>query len=191
MSAVLRRVRRGGDAGFTLVELLVVMILLGVVGSMVTAGIASALKSERTTRARIAVTADLTKGVDRMTKQIRVAAPVIAYTPTSVTVQTYRGGFRWRYTYTHDATAKTVSETLERYPSETAVSPDQTSTKTLLSNVTNDSVTPMFQYFDKDGTASGAVDEVARVVLTLVETPAGQGPIRFETTINLRNYREQ
>lgn len=191
MSAVLRRVRRSGNAaGFTLVELLVVVILLGVVGAIVSSGIISSLRADRRTRARVAVTADLTTGVDRMSKQLRVAAPVIDFSAESVTVQTYRDGLRWRHTFAHDTTAKTVTETIQRFPSESAVTPDQTTTKILLTGVTNDGETPMFRYYDKDGTVAGEVDEVARVVLTLVETPFEQGPIRFETSINLRNYRE-
>ena len=191
MSAVLRRVRRSGDRGFSLVELLVVVLLLGVVGSIVASGIISSLRADRRTRARVAVTADLTKGVDRMTKQLRVAAPVVAFAPDSVTVQTYRDGFRWQYTYTYDVAAKTVTETMERYASETAVVPDQTVTKTLLNNVSNGAGAPMFAYYDRDGTVADFGHEVARVVLTLVETPFEQEPIRFETSVNLRNYREQ
>lgn len=193
VSAVLRRVRRQeGQAGFTLMELLVVMLLLGVIGSIVGSGIVSSLRADRKTRERVAVTGDLTKGVDRMTKQIRVAAPVIAFSSTSLTVETYRNGLRYRYAYTYLPDSKTVTETLSTYASASDVTAMSTDTQTLLRNVTNGTATPMFEYFDRDGATATAIDDIARVEVTLVETPTGdvQAPISFSTSVFLRNYQE-
>ena len=193
MSTILRRVRRQGEqAGFTLVELLVVMILLGVIGSIVGSGIVSSMRADRKTRERVAVTGDLTKGVDRMTKQIRVAAPIIDFSSTSLTVETYRNSLRYRYAYAYDASAKTVTETLSTYASASDVTPMSVDTQTLLRNVTNGTATPMFEYYDRDGATATAIDDIARVEISLVETPTGdaQGPISFSTSVFLRNYQE-
>ncbi|HEV2889955.1 MAG TPA: prepilin-type N-terminal cleavage/methylation domain-containing protein [Frankiaceae bacterium] len=193
MSAILRRVRRSGrQAGFTLTELLVVVLLLGVVGSVVGSGLVSSMRADRKTRARVSVTGDLTKGVDRMTKQIRVAAPVVDFSATSLTVETYRNGLRYRYAYTYNVAAKTVSETLSTFATANAVSPSSQTTQTLLRNVSNGSATPMFKYYDRNGTAATQIKDIARVELTLVEKPQGdaQGPISFSTSVFLRNYRE-
>lgn len=191
MTTILRRVRRGGDqSGFTLVELLVVIILMGVIGAIFTSGMMSAMRADRRTRARVGVQGDLAKGVDRMTKQIRVASPVVAFSPTSLSVETYRGGIRYRYTYTYNTTAKTVTEQLDRYATATAVTPVSSTTQTLLTNVSNGTSVPMFAYYDRTGTVATTVAKVARVEITLVETPAEQNAIRFQTSVFLRNYRE-
>lgn len=189
-TSLLRRVRRGDDRGFTLVELLVVMILLSVIGAIFTGGMMSGMRADRRTRDRVNVTADLAKGVDRITKQVRVAAPVIAFSPTSLSVETYRNGKRYRYTYTYDAAAATVSEKRDVYNTASAVTPASTSTSTLLRNVTNGASVPLFTYYDRDGVVATTIAKIARVQLTLVETPYQQGPIRFQTSVFLRNFRE-
>ena len=190
MTSILRRVRRDGDqSGFTLIELLVVIVLMGVIGAMFVSGMTSAMQTDRRTRARVGVQGDLAKGVDRMTKQIRVAYPVVSFSPTSLAVETYRGGVRYRYTYTYNSTAGTVTEQLNRYASANAVSPTTSTTTTLLQNVTNGS-TAMFTYYDRTGAVATTVAKVAKVEITLVETPAEQGAIRFTTSVFLRNYRE-
>lgn len=191
MTTILRRVRRGGDqAGFTLIEMLVVVILMGVVGAMFTSGMMSAFRADRHTRARVGVQNDVTKGVDRMTKQIRVAAPVISFSASSLAVETYRGGYRWRYTYSYDSGAKKVTETLQKYASATAVSPLSTTTQTLLTNVTNSGTQPMFSYYDRNGAVATTVAKIARVQVTLQETPSETQPLKVTTSVYLRNYRE-
>jgi prepilin-type N-terminal cleavage/methylation domain-containing protein len=191
MTAPLGRLRRrGDDSGFTLIELLVVVVLMGVIGSIFMSGMVSAMRADRQTRSRVGIQADLTKGVDRMTKQIRVAYPVIAFSPTSLTVEAYRNNLRYRYTYTYTSATKKVTETMATYTSATAVSPTSTTTKTLLTNVTNGAAVPMFAYYDRNGTVATAIADIARVELTLVETPAQLEPIRFQTSVFLRNYRE-
>ncbi|HEX8003955.1 MAG TPA: prepilin-type N-terminal cleavage/methylation domain-containing protein [Mycobacteriales bacterium] len=191
MNTLLKRVRRGGDtAGFTLVELLVVIILMGVVGAMVTTSIASSLRADRRTRSRVDTSADMTKGFDRITKQIRVAAPVISFSSTSIAVETYRNGARRRFTYTYDSAAKTVTEKTDGYASATAVSPSTTSTRVLLTNVTN-GATPMFKYYDRDGVVATQIKDIARVEVTLVEKPKEQNPVVLSTSVYLRNFQEQ
>lgn len=192
MTRILRRVRRQGEqAGFTLVELLVVVMLLGVVSAIVGSGLISSLTADRKTRARVAITADLTKGVDRITKQVRVAAPVIDFSATMLSVETYRDGLRHRYTYEYDVDAKSVSETLETFANVTDVTPASTSTQTLLTNVTN-GTTAMFEYYDRNGDVATVSGDIARVELTLVETPTGdaQQPVSYSTSVFLRNFEE-
>jgi prepilin-type N-terminal cleavage/methylation domain-containing protein len=64
--------------GFTLVELLVVLMLLGVVGSIVTAGLVSSMRSTSSTQARIEAMAELQRSAERVTRELRAACPVVS-----------------------------------------------------------------------------------------------------------------
>jgi prepilin-type N-terminal cleavage/methylation domain-containing protein len=68
---------RSDEHGFTLVELLVVILLLGVVGTVVTAGLVSAMQHTRDSQVRIEAMAELQRGAERMTRELRAACPVM------------------------------------------------------------------------------------------------------------------
>ena len=62
--------------GFSLVELLVVMVLIGVVGSVVVSAITTAMRSSSQTQSRIQATQELEIAMQRITRDIRAADPL-------------------------------------------------------------------------------------------------------------------
>jgi len=83
-------VRRGREeGGYSLVEMLVVLLLLGVVGTVVTKGIVTTLRSTRTGTQRAVALSQLQTAADRLSRELRAAeAPTdpITHLPTSTTV---------------------------------------------------------------------------------------------------------
>jgi prepilin-type N-terminal cleavage/methylation domain-containing protein len=68
--------RRSSEAGFTLVELLVVMIILGIVGGITTTAVVTSLHSASNTESRIRALHELETALQRMTRDLRVADPL-------------------------------------------------------------------------------------------------------------------
>lgn len=190
--------RTGGQHGFTLVELLVVMVLLGVVATMVGSITIQALGSTRRTQERVYVTADIQKGAERMAQDLRVADPLVTAAAASVTAQVLREGTCLRRTYTHDPLAKTVSVTEKRYASVAVCStaspvPTATATVVLLRGVTAPTG-GMFTYQDAAGTAlpaSPSVPAMVRRIQLRVEGALREStpPVRLATSVEVRNVR--
>ena len=65
------------EQGITLVELLVVMVLFGVVGGVVTSAIVSSMRTTHVTNARIQATQELEIGLQRVTRDLRAADPLV------------------------------------------------------------------------------------------------------------------
>lgn len=78
--AVVRRLRgaRGSDVGMTLVELLVVMLILGVVGSVTSAAVLVTHKEQRLTNDESQGLADVKTVVERLGRDIRQARSIDA-----------------------------------------------------------------------------------------------------------------
>lgn len=93
---------RRGEDGVSLVELLVVMSLLTVVGGIVGSGVVAALRSSGLVQARTAAMSELQVGVQRMTRDLRAAAPVQMVTVganPSVHVRVFKSGSCTRVAY--------------------------------------------------------------------------------------------
>lgn len=93
---------RQGEDGISLVELLVVMSLLTVVGGMVVSGLVAGLRTEGLVQERTEALGQLQVSVQRMTRDIRAAAPVQLVTVganPSIHVRVFKAGSCARVTY--------------------------------------------------------------------------------------------
>lgn len=199
------------EAGFTLVELLVVIVLLGVVSSITLSGTVSVFRAVTHAESRIEATTQLHTTVANMSKQIRSAAipPTGATTlrvagPSELDFDLYRDGRRHRYTYRQTAAGQ-LTERRRTWDDPAALptaTPQADVTRTLLRNLANTSARPLFSYVNSDGTcvagcpmntpdAVVAADEIGGVFEVRIRLTRDIGrdrdPIEVETSMVLRN----
>lgn len=72
----MRRLTPHNQAGFTLVELLVAMLLLGVVGGVVLRSVVQSMRLTSETTERTNALTDIQRGLERVSRQIRTADPL-------------------------------------------------------------------------------------------------------------------
>lgn len=200
MRDVIGGIRGGEDGGFTLVELLVVMVILGVVGTVTVAGITSGLRTTSYAQARVDTLAETQTTIERISREIRGGHPVREITEDRMTLDVCRDGQLRHYRYTVEVAGDQWELVEERWdfaracpdpewdPVETNA--QQTSTRTLARQLTDDAV---FTALDRDGgaltgTAAANADDLHRVIVRVRrEVQEGRDPIEAETTVTLRN----
>lgn len=67
----------GDDRGFTLVELMVAILILGIVGGVVVTSVVKALQVTTQANQRTTALTDIERGIERVSRQIRVADPLL------------------------------------------------------------------------------------------------------------------
>lgn len=174
------RARLRGAEGITIIELLVVMVIFGVVGSVVASGVIQGLQSSRLAQARVEALADVQRGVARMGREVRAACPVRTATATKVVVDVKRAGDVHRYGYTLDDAADELR--YETYQPATALTP--TSEGVLVREVVN---TAPFTAYDSDGTATTDPRMVTRVRILVERDLPEQDAITVRTDVSTRN----
>lgn len=193
--AVNRRRLATDDGGFTLVELMVVIVLLGIVGGFLTSSVVTGLRTSRTAQERVYTLAELERTAQNMSREIRAADPVLG-TPTDDTLRVtiLRGGGKRIITY--DATGGQLRQTVAEYASVADATPTSTSTTTLIADL-DPAANPVFTYSKADGsawdpTASPAdpVSRLAQVDINLVSVSAAGQPIQVETAVFIRNVQD-
>lgn len=68
---------RDGEAGMTLVELLVAILILGIVGAMVLTSVVQATRTSADATTRTNALTDLERGIERIGREVRVADPLV------------------------------------------------------------------------------------------------------------------
>jgi prepilin-type N-terminal cleavage/methylation domain-containing protein len=172
------------ESAFTLVELLVVLVLMGVVGGIVTNGLTTAMRTTRETQTRIDAMAELQRGAERISRELRAACPIVGtLAPHAVTAAIQRDGERLRHTYRFDAATGILSQDVVR---------DDAGTWTtvldghpLVQDLLDTGAT--FTYLDVDAEAAALARDVRTIRLVMRRDLPEQGPIEVETTVSLRN----
>ncbi len=181
------------DEGFTLVELLMVILLLGIVGSITAAGIATALKTTRQDSTRSTSTSLLDTQLQRFTRDVRVADPARLVGGNDLVLDVYRSGgcsrVEWRVSGTtlqQRTLIYSTASACNAYPANSAASSDS-GYLTRISNVT--SATP-FSYLDAAGVAltTPTTTTVKQVVITITQSqPENRAAITMSAAALLRN----
>jgi prepilin-type N-terminal cleavage/methylation domain-containing protein len=179
------------ELGFTLVELLVVMSLMLIIGSVAVNGIVSGLRASERGRQRVVALTDLERAAERMARDLRFADPVESGSATSVTVNVLRdaGGTQVRHRVVYTVSAGTISETRAVYNPPSAASATSTTTSTVIDNLSTG--TTVFTYAKADGqtwvSGTDAVTDLAEIEVRLRRELSGQNPIEVQTSVFVRN----
>lgn len=171
-------VSRSDESGFSLVELLVVILLLGVVGSVVVTGLVSAMRHTQESQQRIEAMAELQRAAERITRELRAACPVMDMADDDVTVAIHRDGDTRYHQFYRDGTQlrHAVKDTADETPAGGNV---------LINELPADA---LFTYFDD---AAEPVDEPRDVRLVRMalrrDLPGQDRTVEVGTTTSLRN----
>jgi prepilin-type N-terminal cleavage/methylation domain-containing protein len=199
--------RRPDDAGMTLIELLVTMILMGVIGSVVTAGVVSSMQDQRRAKSRLDAVSSTQRALERVTKDLRAADPLVAADARSVTTLVYHGtgvnGACEQRRYYVNATNQLVQE-IAKYPAS-PTGANRTgglgtaSSRVLVAKIANTTTQPVFVYQRIDPAQAALVTvttPVASTLVSLVDSVTinvkaglkfGQQPVVVQTAVDLRN----
>lgn len=197
----LRR-RLADEQGFTLVELLVVMLIVGVLGAVATTGVVQGMRTTGEAQDRAQAQAATRVAVERASRELRMADPLRYATGTEVHLDVARddGVVHLRYAVEDagacwELTQRRWNLGWDRYHAETQDPGDPPdSERTLISDLTDPDV---FAFRDVDGAllADSDVDdgyERARRAYSaelVVERFVGadRAPVRIDTHVTIRN----
>ena len=214
MMRMLRHRRRGdarGDAGFTLVELLVVTVLLGIVGSITVAGLVRAFDSSRQTSARTHAIHELELSLQQVGRELRAADPLFITAdgdyPRRVAAEVVRDRqvriVRYQVAESDDENEfQLMQETtwydLDDYADEDVETDPLESDSVLVTRLDN-ADGDVFGYYRSDGTVidcdsdSSACQQAhanaAQIRIRFERTLDDGDPIRAETRVNVRSTR--
>ena len=189
------------DAGFTLVELLVSIVILGVVSAIVSVAIISSLRTSRVAEANVLSATEARTVLERTSLDIRTADPLVAASANSITLDTFRKGQCERRTY-RLASGQLLLD-VAGFGSGVdcgvyGTTPGAVTTTVVADGLTNTTAAPLFSYYRWSSTTNtrtpvtapvsaaslGSVDGVeVRVGIVARE----QDDVELSTLVDLRN----
>ena len=201
MRAYLQRLRTNRDEGFSLMELLVVITLLSVVGTVVLSAIITTTRIHQKNESIVQQRIDAQTALQRMSRDFVVADPMTAAGATDASMRVYRDGYcevhRW-YVNTSNDLALDVS----RFPASTTCTNAAGTLTTVGTTIVAEDVangsTALFTYSKWSSAtnarttmaspvASNLVGTVDRVEMELRLATQSNAPIVEEEAVDLRN----
>ena len=185
------------ERGFSLVELLVVMVLLGVVGSIAVQAILTTMQRQSETAQRIEALHELEVALQRAGRDLRSANPLLLSETRSATTmigaRIQRGGENLVISYGLE-----VEDGDQVLVQRVARVDSSFEDRELVTQVSN--TKPIFRYLRADKSeipctstiadcARTFMDEATDVEIRLERGVVGQQPVVVTTTINIRNIR--
>lgn len=187
------RAKGRGDEGVTLVELLVVIVLIGIIGGIVSTSLIVGMRSTRQAQNQASVEATLQAATERIARDVRAANPIVSGTATSLTVKvlTVGGSCDHETTYAVSPTTEhVVGWAYTGYALTQSVQPSCTGTATVHTLITAvPSTLQPFSYYDathQNQLSSGA--GASQVEIALEASPAeGRAAQAAATDVDVRN----
>jgi type II secretory pathway pseudopilin PulG len=174
-----------GAEGFTLVELLVVILLVTIVGGVVLTSMVRGMQANALAQARIEAYNELTLAGERVTRELRAANPVIVAAAGQTRVRVVRDGACREFTFAVAAGTLTVQE---RLSGDGCITLSAGATRPILQSLdTAGATAPVFEYRDRAGLATNTPAEVATITLTLTRELPDQPSVVVSTLVSVRN----
>lgn len=194
----------------TLVELLVVMVLVGIVGTIMTSAFVSAARSTTAASGRVDALDDLRPAIQRIQRELRAADPLVLSASsdyeTELGVVVTRNGATSQHDFYLTGTPGDWDIWEDQYDVAADGTPTLRRSSSLVAHVENDASTPVFTYYDDDGQRITCDDldltiaadvstcrdrhlTASRVRFEIVRAIDGQSPIVLETQVAIRNSR--
>ena len=178
------KTRLGNAAGVTLVELLVVMVLLAAVGAIIASSIVGGLRADAQARDRIEALEDVQIALERVSRDVRAADPLLLAEPNEVRFRVLREDLCVRITYELDGTDLVTSQ--ERYEADCVTFIGAGQDGTVLHNL--DPNTDVFAFNDEDREPTASLSRIAFVEIRFIKGfELGNNPIEVRTVVGLRN----
>ena len=173
--------------GMTLVELLVVLLLVSVVGSVIAGGLIRGMRAEAHAQSRIEAFEQMQVAMERASRDIRAAAPLEVAEANEIQFQLTRDSACFRFTYWVEDDALQVRE--ERSTDGCATFPSE-AVRVLVPEL--EPGTPVFVYetdvyADGEREVAATADDVRFVTITFTRTLFDQQPVTVRTVVGLRN----
>ena len=200
-----KRLDAANSAGFTLVELLVSIVLIGVVGSIASAAVITATKTQRSTDSLVTARTEASKSVERISRDVRTANPLRIAQANDLTLDTLRGTTCERRRYYVDGNSRlmlSIAPFASGVKCGTSGSTPGTAVPTVIANEVAVGGAPVFSYQRWDSATSERVGVTAPVaaanvglvdsVVISVTVPAQErAPVTVSTQVDLRNVEIQ
>ena len=175
---------RHDEDGFTLVELLVILVILSVLGAMVTTSVVQGMKVSNQADRRVEALTDLQRAGQRVSRELRMACSVEEATADKAVVDILRlrGGTRERYRYEFRVDGDVLVADVD------AVAADGTTTDVRTEQVAHDIANgaSLFAYRDGDGNDPVLPSDVRDVTVSLRRLTDGD-VVEWTADLHLRN----
>lgn len=190
------------EDGFTLVELLVVMLMIGVVGGIVVTGVTRGMRTTTETQNRVEALTATQTAIERASREMRAADPVRSVTDDHLTLDVHRDGELHHYRYSLQADGDEWTLRQERWvftdpatfdatgwePAESDAA--QTSTRSLVQHLVDNAVFTAYDALGNQLSGEPVPNALNTERLTVTVRRAIQDdrePIQIQTSVTVRN----